>query len=55
MGWRDIDVHKKASGEPYLVFGGGAEALARDRGVRIALITLSHSDQHAVAMIVLES
>jgi holo-[acyl-carrier protein] synthase len=54
MGWRDIDVRKKPSGEPYLVFAGGAEKLANDRGVSNALITLSHSDQHAVATIVLE-
>jgi len=54
MGWRDIDVHKKPSGEPFLVFGGGAEKLAKERGVTNALITLSHSEQHAVACIVLE-
>src|SRR4029078_6069069 len=28
MGWRDIDVHKKKSGEPFLVLHGGAEGLA---------------------------
>ncbi len=54
MGWRDIDVHKKPSGEPFLVFAGGAEKLAKKRGVTNALITLSHSEQHAVATIVLE-
>jgi holo-[acyl-carrier protein] synthase len=54
MGWRDIDVHKKPSGEPFLVFGGGAEKLIKERGVTNALITLSHSEQHAVATIVLE-
>src|SRR3984893_725230 len=54
MGWRDIDVRKKPSGEPFLVFGGGAEKHATERGVTDALITLSHSDQHAVATIVLE-
>jgi holo-[acyl-carrier protein] synthase len=54
MGWRDIDVRKKPSGEPFLVFDGGAEKLAKERGVSNALITLSHSEQHAVATIVLE-
>jgi holo-[acyl-carrier protein] synthase len=54
MGWRDIDVHKKPSGEPFLVLAGGAEKLAKERGVTNALITLSHSEQHAVATIVLE-
>jgi holo-[acyl-carrier protein] synthase len=54
MGWREIDVQKKPSGEPFLVFRGGAEKLATDRGVTHALITLSHTDHHAMAMIVLE-
>ena len=54
MGWRDIDVHKRESGEPFLVFHEGAKKLAEQRGVQNALITLSHSDEHAVAMIVLE-
>jgi holo-[acyl-carrier protein] synthase len=54
MGWRDIDVRKKPSGEPFLVFSGGAEELAKRRGLTSALITLSHAEHHAVAMIVLE-
>ena len=54
MGWRDIDVRKKPSGEPFLVFAGGAEQLAKSRGVSKALITLSHTEHHAIAIIVLE-
>jgi holo-[acyl-carrier protein] synthase len=55
MGWRDIDIRKKESGEPYLALAGGAETLAQDRGVNSSFVTLSHTDQHAIAMIVLES
>src|SRR3954471_14563573 len=51
MGWRDIDVRKKPSGEPYLVLTGGAHDLAKDRAVQNTLITLSHTDNHAMAMI----
>ena len=54
MGWRDLDVRKKPSGEPYLVFAGEAEQLAQTRGVTSALVTLSHTDNHAMAMVVLE-
>jgi holo-[acyl-carrier protein] synthase len=54
MGWRDIDVQKKPSGEPFLVFSGSAEKLAKERGVTKALITLSHTEHHAIASIVLE-
>ena len=54
MGWRDIDVRKKESGEPYLVFGGPAQDLAASRGLVSALITLSHTDHYAVACVVFE-
>jgi holo-[acyl-carrier protein] synthase len=54
MGWRDIDVRKKPSGEPFLVLLGQADELARSRGVTSALITLSHTDHHAMACVVLE-
>jgi holo-[acyl-carrier protein] synthase len=54
MGWRDIDVRKKPSGEPYLVFTEGAEKLALERNVKQAVISLSHTDHHAVAMVALE-
>ena len=55
MGWRDIDVQKKASGEPFLAFSGPAGELAKARGVTNALITLSHTDHLAIAFIVLET
>src|SRR5246127_2572300 len=55
MGWRNIDIRKKKSGEPFLVLHGGAESLATKRGVTSALITLSHTEHHAVACVVLEA
>src|SRR6202045_4157109 len=55
MGWRDIDIRKKPSGEPFLVFSGGAQELATKRGVTSALITLSHTDHYAAATVVFES
>ena len=55
MGWRNIDVRKKKSGEPFLVFSGPAQELASKRGVTSALITLSHTEHHAMACVVLEA
>jgi holo-[acyl-carrier protein] synthase len=55
MGWRDIDVHRKESGEPFVVLSGGAKELAEAWGVQKVWISLSHTDNHAVASIVLES
>ena len=55
MGWRNIDIRKKESGEPFLIFSGPAEALAAERGIASALITLSHTENYAVACAVLEA
>ena len=55
MGWRDIDVRKKESGEPFVILSGGAEVLAKQRAVQSVLISLSHTHHHAVAVIALES
>jgi holo-[acyl-carrier protein] synthase len=54
MGWRNIDIQKKPSGEPFLVFSGPAQELATQRGVTVALVTLSHTEHHAIACIVLD-
>jgi holo-[acyl-carrier protein] synthase len=54
MGWRDIDIQKKPSGEPFLVLSGPAKELATRRGITAALVTLSHTEHHAVACVVLE-
>ena len=54
MGWLDIEVARKESGEPYLILHDGAARLAEARGVREMLLSLSHSDHYAVASVVLQ-
>ncbi len=54
MGWRNIDIRKKPSGEPFLVFSGSAHELAVARDVASTLVTLSHTEHHAIACVVLE-
>jgi holo-[acyl-carrier protein] synthase len=54
IGWRNIDIQKKPSGEPFIVLSGPAEELATRRGVTAAFVTLSHTEHHAVACVVLE-
>jgi holo-[acyl-carrier protein] synthase len=53
MGWRDIEVIRKASGEPYVALHGGALQLADELGRAEVLISLSHSDHYSVANAVL--
>ena len=54
MGWKDIDVQRKPSGQPFVILEGGAKKLGEERGVKAVWITLSHTENHAMAMIVLE-
>jgi len=51
--WRDIEVRRKASGEPFIVFHGGAAELAKRLGVRSVFVSLSHSQDYAVANAIL--
>lgn len=54
MGWRDLDVQKKESGEPFVVLSGGAEKMAQERGVTKVWISLSHTEASGMATIILE-
>ncbi len=54
MGWKDIDVRRKDTGEPFVVLEGGAKKLAEERRVSKVSISLSHTEHHAMAMIVVE-
>jgi holo-[acyl-carrier protein] synthase len=55
MGWRDLDVKKKDSGEPFVVLSGGAERMANEREVGRIWISLSHTENSGMATIVLEA
>ncbi|MBV9008498.1 MAG: holo-ACP synthase [Verrucomicrobia bacterium] len=54
IGWRDIDVHRKESGEPYIVLSGAGELLARERSVESVFVSLSHTGEYAVAVVILQ-
>ena len=55
MSWKDIDVRRKESGEPFVVLEGGAKKLAEERKVTKVSITLSHTEHHAMAVVVVEA
>ena len=48
-GWLDIEVRRKASGEPFIVLHGAAEETARRLGIAAVLISLSHTENYATA------
>jgi len=49
MGWRDIQVRRKPTGEPFAVLHGGALELSREKAATDVLISLSHTDHYSVA------
>ncbi len=55
LGWHDMEIYRKESGEPYVVLHGKGADLLRERGGRIVQLSLSHTDEHAVAMAILEA
>jgi holo-[acyl-carrier protein] synthase len=55
LGWQDMEVVRRDSGEPYVVLHGDGPKLLEQRKGRVVLISLSHTQQHAAAVAVLES
>lgn len=55
LGWHDMEVKRKESGEPFVVLHGNGQKLLQERGGRGVLISLSHTGSHAAAVAVLES
>jgi holo-[acyl-carrier protein] synthase len=49
LGWLDIEVRRKASGEPFVVLHGDGAATARRLGISEIRLSISHSEHYAVA------
>jgi len=52
IGWQDIEVLPDPLGKPLISLSGRAQALADEQGLRQWAISLSHSRDYAVAMVV---
>ena len=55
LGWQDMEVGRKESGEPFVILHEAGKRLLEDRGGRIVHLSLSHTEQHVTAMAILES
>src|SRR5437899_4807887 len=55
LGWRDMEVGRKESGEPFVILHEAGQKLLRARAARAVLISLSHTQDHAAAVAILES
>lgn len=55
LGWHDMEICRKESGEPFVVMHGKGKELLEKRNARALLVSLSHTQVHATAVAMLES
>lgn len=53
LGWRDLEICRRGSGEPYVALHGKGAELAKVRGVTGLFVSLSHCKEYAAAQAVL--
>ena len=54
LGWHDMEIRRKKSGEPFVILHGKGKKLFAAHGAKQLLISLSHTANDAVVMAVLE-
>jgi holo-[acyl-carrier protein] synthase len=55
LGWKDVEVVNLPSGRPTLRFHGRAAEIAQKLGVRTVSLSITHTAEQAMAMVILES
>jgi len=55
IAWRDFEVKNLGSGRPTLIFHGKAAEIAEKRGIRNVSLSLTHTAEQALAMVILEN
>lgn len=53
IGWREVEVVRDGDGRPTIRLHGAARAAARSLGVSSALLSISHTADHAAGVVVL--
>lgn len=54
LGWQDIEIRRKQSGEPFVVLHGKGAELFAARGAQHLHLSLSHTEHYAAATVILE-
>ncbi|HZL78952.1 MAG TPA: holo-ACP synthase [Candidatus Limnocylindrales bacterium] len=54
LGWQDLEIRRKESGEPFVVLHGKGRDLFEARGAKSLHISLTHTENYAVATAILE-
>lgn len=55
LGWQDMEIRRRESGEPFVVLHGKGAELFAARGAKQLLISLSHTENYAAATAILEA
>ena len=55
LGWQDMEVGRKESGEPFVILHDDGKKLLEARGARLVHLSLSHTENYAAAVAILES
>lgn len=53
--WQDVEITADAMGKPELSFHRRAEEIFQELGASSALVTITHAEAYAIAMVVLQS
>lgn len=54
IAWKQVEVRREAGGRPTIAFTGAAAGYAAKLGARHIALSLSHTQQHAIAQVILE-
>ncbi|MFZ1073879.1 MAG: holo-ACP synthase [Verrucomicrobiia bacterium] len=54
LGWQDMEIRRKKSGEPFVVLHGKGKKLFKSRRAKRLLVSLSHTQNYAAVTAVLE-
>ncbi len=52
IGWKEIEILNAPSGAPHVILHGNAERLAKEQGLTEWSVSLSHSQSHAIALVI---
>lgn len=55
LGWRDMEIAHKETGEPYVVLHGKGKKLFESRQAKNLFISISHTEAYAAVVAVLEA
>ncbi|HEY5298572.1 MAG TPA: holo-ACP synthase [Verrucomicrobiae bacterium] len=55
LGWQDMEIRRKESGEPFVVLHGKGKILLETRGAKKLHVSLSHTQTYAAATAILEN